>query len=82
MAEPHDMQILVSLAHDMETLAIVSALVTILTMAMCDLGIKELSICLTILVLDAFLPPIMASKKIDGGLKSWSCWWWNDFEHH
>ncbi len=29
MAEPHDMQILVSLAHDMETLAIVSALVTI-----------------------------------------------------
>ena len=70
MAEPHDMQILVSLAHDMETLAIVSALVTILTMAMCDLGIKELSICLTILVLHAFLPPIMASKKIDGGLKS------------
>ena len=65
MAEPHDMQILVSLAHDMETLAIVSALVTILTMAMCDLGIKELSICLTILVLDAFLPPIMADRADD-----------------
>ena len=48
MAEPHDMQILVSLAHAMETPAIVSALVTIQTMAMCDLGIKELSICLTI----------------------------------
>ena len=42
MSEPHDMQILVSLAHGMETWAIVSALVTILTIALCDSGIMEL----------------------------------------
>ena len=42
MTEPHDMQILISLAHAMQTWAIVSALVTILTIALCDSGIREL----------------------------------------
>ena len=48
MTRAHDMQILVSLAHDTGTLAIVSALVTIITMPVCDTWIIVGSLLLAV----------------------------------